>query len=193
MDESMVFAIASRCFAPVDSETWAEAVRPDVWRSFVESLDRLSDDSGILSDSTETPPTFEEKQRFAASHFTGGLPVSAPPVESLYYYPEDGIHPRQYLQESALYMDDLLSSLGFGVPSGFSSCPDHLCLELEVASHLFDQDPEKAVDFVCDRFSWLDRYKEELASIGIAASFYVGVVEGLIHVRDALCKRREDR
>lgn len=79
------------------------------------------------------PPLFDEKQGFAARHFTGGLPQSAIPVESLYtdWNTPDNVNPligKQkglYLGASARYIRTLIEQLGLEVPAEYADCPDH--------------------------------------------------------------------
>ena len=52
------------------------------------------------------PPTYSEKQAFAARHFTGGLPESVVPVESLYRTWSAGAAPAPFSQQQGLYLGD---------------------------------------------------------------------------------------
>lgn len=183
----MVF---SWIFAPVSREDWESVTEEGTWRDFVETVVSQVGDSPSAVDSLrrlEAPPTFEEKRQFAALHFTGGLPASAQPIESL-YVPREGTGVIEYCGKSALYMRDLVQSFGSDVPRAFSDCPDHLSLELEIAAHLLKHDAQNARDFISNRFAWLGSYAQRLASIEADASFYVAAVGVLGVVLDAWCE-----
>lgn len=185
--------LLSWCFAPVGREMWEEATQPATWSDLLTFLsDEISSDAhkDALA-RLAIPPTYEEKARFAARHFTGGLPESALPIESL-YVPASvcGAADQEYLREPALYLRDLMASLGLEVPSDFASCPDHLSIELEMAAFLYAENPAGARDFLAHRFAWLPAYAARLKSINADASFYVAAIEVLISVIDAW---REER
>lgn len=183
----------SWCFAPVSREEWEVATSANAWSELLEFLAGETKPSARRNAALERlaiPPSYEEKTRFASRHFTGGLPDSALPVESLYSRPEAGSFDQAYFRESALYMRDLAKSLGLEVPAAFAACPDHLSLELDMAAFLHAANPEDARDFVAHRFAWLPSYAARLKSINADASFYVAVIEMLTCVVDAWCEER---
>ncbi len=183
----MVF---SWIFAPVSREDWESATEEGMWRSFIEAVAPCVVGSPSATEALkrlETPPTFEEKRRFAALHFTGGLPSSAQPIESL-YVPCEGTGVIEYCGKSARYMRDLVRSMGSEVPQAFSDCPDHLSLELEISAHLLKHDAQSAREFISNRFAWLGSYAQRLSSIEADASFYAAAVGVLGVVLDAWCE-----
>ncbi len=112
MDDAAVFSILSKCFAPVDKAEWENLSAREVWAEFLDGARFILQNGGSLGlDKSPAdyrrgnhaplqdflsecevcalfcPPTYEEKRQFAARHFTGGLPESALPIESLYFRP----------------------------------------------------------------------------------------------------------
>lgn len=138
-----------------------------------------------------TPPSFEEAADFAARRFAGGVPGAVVPVESLYVTwtsdPERGAFAGRtglYLSDAALYMRDLLASLGLSAPESFSATPDHLSLELEVVSYLLDAGKTReACEFLIERFEWLTAYRLKLVEVGREAVFFLAIVDALLGVR----------
>lgn len=187
MRDDDLFIVASWCFSPIDQDAWESVISPDVWEDFLNSLSDLSQGqlSADIRHSLSTPPSYQEKEDFASKHFTGGLPESALPVESLYVYEKDGSRSQEYLREPALYMRDLFTSMGLSVPTAFMACPDHISLQLEVVGMLLSENPDYARDFALSRFEWLSRYREHLESINVDASFYASMIRGLECVFDA--------
>lgn len=183
----------SWCFAPVSREEWEAATDVDAWSELLGFLTGETKPSARRDAALRrlaVPPTYEEKTGFASRHFTGGLPGSALPVESLYAQSEAGPFDQVYFREPAWYMRDLAESLGLEIPASFAAYPDHLFLELDMAVFLHAANPEDARDFVAHRFTWLPRYVARLKSINADASFYVAVIEVLMCVVDAW---REER
>lgn len=187
---SETFMVLSKCFAPIAEADWDEVVTTQ-WPSFLEALE--SDLDGVASkqrllDELSTPPSYEDKHTFAARHFTGGLPASAMPIESLYTrkMPEDI---PEYYQEPALYMKDLISSMGYELPEGFETYPDHITLELELVSFLLDENPAIARDFAGSRFLWLPEFGSKLKAFGAESSFYVAAVDAVVALVDAWRER----
>ena len=108
MDDAAVFSVLSKCFGSVEKDEWKQMTRSAAWAEFMDGVRRLLQDdtrfgkqasliecmhvrvpmqeflSANEVDELFCPPLFDEKQGFAARHFTGGLPQSAIPVESLY-------------------------------------------------------------------------------------------------------------
>lgn len=207
MEPAALFSVMSKCFAPVDDADWAEISRFAVWSSFLEGArtalqgeDALSPKEGrpgscpledFLSagevEALFAPPTAEEKRAFAARRFTGGLPGSALPVESLYtsWSRDDGtVFGRQkglYMGDSARYMRDLIERMGFQVPAEYAACPDHLALELDLLSVMLRSGmQEQARQFLSERFEWLTAYRMRLLEIGEEARFWAGIVDVLM-------------
>ena len=120
------------------------------------------------------PPTYDEKRAFAARHFTGGLPDSAVPVESLYATWSNGALPSpfsrcagMYQGDSARYMKDLVERMGMDVPPQFAACPDHLALELDLAAVLLRSGARDAArQFLSERLAWLTAYRMRLLTLG---------------------------
>lgn len=215
MEDQAVYSVLSKCFAPVDAEEWNQLTRADVWSEFLDGARRLlQDDRGfgrpkspLLSvrrrcplqeflSSGEVgelfnPPTYEEKSAFAARHFTGGLPTSALPVESLYsdwtssnatQAPFGRAH-GLYLGNSARYMSSLVETLGLQVPPEFAACPDHLALELDlVAVMLRSGMCDEARAFLSERLAWLTDYRLKLLHLD-DGQFYIGLVDVLLGIR----------
>ena len=172
-------AVLSECFAPVSCEEWEAVTSAAAWSEFLaflscEAAPSARWDAALVH--LAVPPTYEEKTQFASRHFTGGLPGSALPVESLYV---SGVEParQEYFQGSAWYMRDLATALGLEIPSAFAAYPDHLSVELDMAAFLYAENPEHARDFVAHRFEWLSPYIARLNSLDTNASFYVAVIE----------------
>ena len=108
MDDAAVFSVLSKCFGSVGKDEWKQMTRSAAWAEFMDGVRRLLQDDTCFGkqasliecmhvrvpmqeflsanevDELFCPPLFDEKQGFAARHFTGGLPQSAIPVESLY-------------------------------------------------------------------------------------------------------------
>lgn len=217
VNDALVFATLSACFGPVDEGTWAETTAPAAWSEFLTAARRLLQEVRPLSaDSSPiehahvatpfseylteaevkalyAPLSFEEKRQFAARHFTGGLPASAVPVESLYvawterecalpFAERSGL----YRSDAALYMSDLLASLGLEAPSALSAYPDHLCVECAVTAHLIDAGMvDEACQFWQERSAWLTDYRARLRRIGDEAGFYLALVDLMLGVRAA--------
>lgn len=185
--------VLSGCFVPTSRKEWEIATSVEVWSEILTFLSKEINPSILRDDTFERlskPPIYEEKIRFAARHFTGGLPTSALPVESLYPRSKAGTIGQEYFQESALYMRDLATLLGLEIPAAFAAYPDHLSIELEIALVLHATNPKDACEFAAHRFSWLPRYAAHLESLNANASFYVAVVEALIGIVDAWREKR---
>ena len=215
LDDAAVFSILSKCFAPVEKAEWEKLSAREAWAEFLDGARFILQNGGSLGlDKSPAdyrrgnhaplqdflsecevcalfcPPTYEEKRQFAARHFTGGLPESALPIESLYVNtakagdllsPVDG--KGMYLGTSARYMSALAERLGFGIPSEFSDCPDHLALELDVVAVLLRSGMvDEARTFLSERFNWLTTYRRRLINLGSEANFYVCLCDLLIGI-----------
>lgn len=216
VEDAAVFSTLAACFAPVDEREWAQLTDAARWAEFLDGARRLMQESrgfgqaGAPAKRRATrcplqeflsagevnalycPPTHAEKAAFAARHFTGGLPQSALPVESLYAGAKAGAPGDpdlfdaaggRYLGPSARYMQALLQSMGIAVPAGFSAWPDHVSLELEVAAALLRAGAvADARLFLGERFGWLTAYRMRLLSLGGEARFYMGLIDVLLGI-----------
>lgn len=174
------FMVVSKCFTSLSADSWKEIVSSE-WDSFLDTLDsNLSDgeEKRRVLEVLSNPPRYEEIHSFEARHFTGGLPDSAMPVESLYIEDPKNRVP-QYLREPALYMKDLIQSLGYEVPNGYETYPDHIALELEVLALLMESDINAARDFATTRFGWTSKLKDKLKGFGDESLFYVALLDAL--------------
>lgn len=208
-----VLETISQAFAPIDQASWDELTSFASWTHFLDGCtSAVCVDAGNRSDladyleSTELealnePPTFLQKQHFAARHFTGGLPQSAMPVESL-YRDKDGEavlrnplvdEPRHYGGPSASYMEDLVRSLGCTMPQEFKAYPDHLALEADLAAFLYRSGmQQQAESFIEERFAWLTVYRMRLLSLeDEEARFYMALLDVLVGLSAALADERD--
>lgn len=216
IEDEDIFSIMSKCFAPIDEHEWQALTKGTTWSGFLDGARRAMQDEGLFGCAHGTiqrvgrrcplqdflsagevkalfaPPTFAEKERFAARHFTGGLPESAVPVESLYVrwsHDEAARTPFSrttglYQADSALYMGDLIGRLGLELPKRFSACPDHLALELDLVAVLLRSGMrDEARQYLSERFEWLTAYRMRLLSLTDDTSFYVGLVDVLLGIR----------
>lgn len=216
MEDEAVFSILSKCFAPVEKSDWKEIVESVAWSEFLDGARRLLQDDRAFGspivpltrvrkrcplqeflsagevDALFMPPSYEEKQAFAACHFTGGLVESALPVESLYTAwstnaAEKTLYPQAkglYLGDSARYMKALIESLGMQVPEAFANCPDHLALELDLIAVMVRSDMQaESRSFLVERFDWLTAYRMRLLSLGDEARFYIGLIDVVMGIR----------
>lgn len=218
MEYDEMFTVLSMCFAPVERDEWKQLADGPLWSDFLDAARRgLQDDDALDGPASPmarartrcplqeflsagevkalfAPPTYDEKRLFAARHFTGGLPESAVPVESLYTAWSNGSLPSpfskaegMYQGDSARYLRDLVERMGMQVPPEFAACPDHLALELDLVAVLLRSGMrEAAVQFVLERFSWLTAYRMRLLELADEARFYIGLVDVLVGVRERL-------
>ena len=218
MEYDEMFTVLSMCFAPVGKDEWRQLAEGPLWSDFLDAARRgLQDDGAFGAPASPmarvrvrcplqeflsagevkalfAPPTYDEKRLFAARHFTGGLPASAVPVESLYAPWSNGALPSpfskaegMYQGDSARYMRDLVERMGMEVPPEFAACADHLALELDlVAVMLRSGMREEARRFTAERFSWLTAYRMRLLELADDARFYIGLVDVLLGVRARL-------
>lgn len=217
MEDGAVFSVLSKCFAPLDEDDWKRITSYPAWSEFLDGARRLLQDERIFGSQLSPlerarkrcplqeflsagevhalflPPPFEEKQAFAARHFTGGLPSSALPVESLYTswssLPDEQTPFSQaqgfYLGDSARYQRALVESLGLQVPDAFANCPDHLALELDVIAVLLRSGLQKeARSYLTERFDWTSAYRMRLLTLDDDdARFYIGLIDVLLGIR----------
>lgn len=220
MKDAAVFSVLSKCFAPMDDAEWKRMTERSAWAAFLDGARRMLQDEGAFGANgvpqsrrhhascplqdflTEgevralyCPPTAEEKRAFAARHFTGGLPESALPIESLYRSEgaSQGVDllgaakKGRYFGQSARYMEALAASLGFEVPQEFSACPDHLALELDVVAVLLRSNlVAEAATFMLERFDWLTEYRLRLLGLPGEARFYIGLIDVILGIRAQL-------
>lgn len=221
MDDAAVFSVLSKCFACVSEDEWERLTAPHAWDDFLGSVRFILQNGGSLGgdlsqverarsnraplqdfladgevDALFCPPTYHEKQQFFARHFTGGLPESALPIESLYTPWDDagaaspfGKRDGMYLGRSARYMSALIEQLGLSVPSEYSDKPDHLALELDVVAVMLRSGmTSEARVFLGERFGWLTDYRRKLIKLGREASFFACLVDVLI----GICAEQEE-
>jgi TorA maturation chaperone TorD len=196
-DRAQVLGTVSKCFATCERDEWDELTGCAAWAAFIEGcryqFQKTSAKHAPLSefmarcevDALHNPPTYACKRAFAARHFTGGLPGSAMPVESLYRSQMNGASAENgavaYGSPSAEYMADLVASMGFETPSAFAAYPDHLALETDLAAVLYRSGLPEADSFVAERFTWLTAYRMKLIGLNDAdAWFYIGLVDVLV-------------
>lgn len=194
--------VAAQCYSPISAQDWDALCESSTWSAFVSTLAAAGtygatvaaapDGNGPQAalaaslDAIAHPLSFAEKESFARRHFTGGLPHSAMPVESLYLPLGPTAKEPSYNRESAQYMRELLASLQLEVPPQFAAYPDHLVLELETAALLGNAQQEEAMaDFLATRFTWLPAYRARLEAISTESRFYAGLADVLAHVAAA--------
>ncbi len=219
MADAAVLSVISQCFTQVDRDTWNQLTGGPIWTDFVDTVRDLTQTGRTLGDVKRpierlrrarplqdalserevealfVPPTYEEKRSFASRHFTGGLPESALPVESLYRDWRGGLRgsvvfsraKSYYLADTARYMAAMIEAAGGSVPPQFSACPDHLSLELDLAAVLLRSSAvDKARALVVERLTWLTAYRMKLLSLKDDASFYIALIDVLIAIREQL-------
>ena len=208
MDTATMLLALSVPFMDVDEDTWETYCSPAAWYEVLDALDRVIDKtrSELNPDvrrALDYLPCFANHAAFASRAFTGGLPTSALPVESLYAQADAAITPvdagANYLQQTAYYMRDLTKALGIVIPDDYRSMPDHLAIELTVGAVLLksidspDASPEDlqvcreaARDYLANRFTWLDRYERHLSAISDVPAFYPALVAAVRVVTQAL-------
>lgn len=218
MDDARLFAALAQCFGPVDQSEWERTTSDDEWQALIARLRMLlqqPDAFGAVEapllrahravplqeflssrevDALFAPPSFTEKQSFAARHFTGGLPESALPIESLYVEwtndPKRSPFARQkglYSADTALYMRDLIADLDLELPESLAAYPDHLSLELDMVSVLLEAGrTDDARQLFLERSAWLTAYRLKLVALGEEALFYLALIDVLLGVRAQL-------
>lgn len=226
VSDAMVFDVLSACFGPTSKSDWEALTKPTAWADFLTAARHLLQEQrtfGVpaaplghaqsatpLSDyltknevcHVYAPPSFEEKQAFAARHFTGGLPASAMPVESLYVVWSDQPNAAPFTQRKglyqsdvALYMRDLVSSMGLTLPTELGAYPDHLSIECAVCAYLIDAGlGQQASEFWCERTVWLTDFRARLRTVGVDAVFYLALVDVMLGIRatQASCAKQGD-
>ena len=186
MQTSYALGTIAQLFVAQDSDSYTELTNTEAWAQFLAQAEA----AGAATDAVSEPLTFEDHDLFCRRHFTGGLPASALPVESLY---ENNSHVSQsslcqtaprgtYMGSSAQYMQKLITALGFGLPTQFNATPDHLSLECDVAAFLQESGQgQNAAEFMAERFLWLPAYKERLSELHDDTKlFFMGLVDVLM-------------
>lgn len=229
-DDDILFSTAAKCFAPVAEDVWRDLTSGSNWADVLDIARRLLQDDATMGaahtpargvrffcplqdflsggevDALFAPPSWEEKQRFTALHFTGGLPDSAMPVESLYREAAGAFRPigggakqakltGSYGGESARYMRSLTARMGLAIPFGLEAYPDHLSVELDMMAVLLRSGRlHEAWTFLGERFSWLSAYRIRLIGLSsdATASFYVGLVDVLLGIWSRHSAERDD-
>ena len=141
-----------------------------------------------------TPPTYDEKRLFAARHFTGGLPESAVPAESLYTTWSNGSLPSpfskaegMYQGDSARYMRDLVERMGCGCRRNFRRARIILRSSSTLQPCCCGRGCEMPpANSILERFSWLTAYRMRLLELADDARFYIGLVDVLVGMREHL-------
>ncbi len=191
MKGSVVFSVASKCFAPAAEDEYAELTAPEAWDAFIADLcDCIAPRSlyELLSEreveALKNPPAYASYSAFCRRHFTGGLPASAVPVESIYRTRREAQEGERgsYHADSALYMGALIERLGLTLPPQYAACPDHLALELDMLAVLQRSGcDDEARSFLSERFDWLVDYRQQLLHLEDPESdFYIALVDILI-------------
>lgn len=217
IDDARLFAMLAQCFGPVSREEWDRTTGADEWQALISRLRTLlqqPDAWGAAApavrahraiplqeflserevDALFAPPAFDEKQSFAARHFTGGLPESAQPIESLYveWTSDPARSPFEhkkglYSADTALYMRDLIADLGLELPESLAAYPDHLSLELDTVSLLLEAGrADDARQLFLERSAWLTAYRLKLVTLSDEALFYLAAVDALLGIRAQL-------
>lgn len=80
-----------------------------------------------------------------------------------------GAHDCGYLQgDPAHHMRVLYELFGLMIPEEFYATPDHLCLQLEFASHLLDSEHEKRLLlFLQEHLTWVDELNSDASKLEI--------------------------
>ncbi len=187
------YSVISRCFGGASEAEWTAMTECRSWAGFLEAC-RVATGCGSLSEclaaraveALHNPPSYQEYRTFCAQHFTGGLPQSAMPVESLYRddsnlacsIPFSAHASGAYGGESARYMGDMIVSMGLTLPDAFRAYPDHLSLETDmVAVMLRSGMVQQAGQFAQERFGWLTHYRLKLLSLPNGSCFFVALVD----------------
>lgn len=218
MRDSEVFEVLARCFASIDANEWETVTAPARWDEFVDAARRLlqhaCSDPATFAPATRirrhdpiehfladeevhalyAPPNAAAMASFAARHFTGGLPASAMPVESLYVEWTSGDEHGTfghlegfYASDAALYMRHLMASFGLDQTCALSPYPDHLSVELDMAAFLLERsDAKTAWQYVEERFEWLSAYRARLIEVG-NATFHLALVDLVLGIRARQC------
>jgi TorA maturation chaperone TorD len=81
------------------------------------------------------------------------------------------------LSDHGLHMRALYDSFGIMIPVEFQSMPDHLCLELEFAALLLEQQAEEQHHlFLAEHLNWLDELADDAEDQAIPA-YYLQLIK----------------
>ena len=81
--------------------------------------------------------------------------------------------------DPAMHMIELYSCFGIALPADFSGQPDHLTLELEFLSILYEKCPDEMVRrFIMDHLDWVPELLMQWRELQVP-DFYVGVAEAI--------------
>jgi len=81
------------------------------------------------------------------------------------------------LSDHGLHMRALYDSFGIMIPVEFQSMPDHLCLELEFAALLLEQQAEEQHHlFLAEHLNWLDELADDAENQAIPA-YYLQLIK----------------
>jgi len=76
------------------------------------------------------------------------------------------------LSDHGLHMKALYESCGISIPAEYQSMPDHICLELEFAALLLEQQAEEQFRlFLSEHLSWLDELANDAEQQAIPAYY----------------------
>lgn len=192
---SEVLETLALAFAPCGSDEWEELTGRESWDAVLESCGTVASSrgetlAGLLNAGEigmlESPLGYAEKTAFEAGHFTGGLPESVVPVESLYRRPKVPGSGPCYEGPSAEYMRALVRRMGLQIPDALAAYPDHLAVEADLAALLVRSGSEDAPAFIAVRLDWLVAYRSRLVRLADAERcFYCALVDVALSVVDA--------
>jgi TorA maturation chaperone TorD len=169
------------------------AIATAAWRAFEEAIIKAATSAPLplATGCLPAPLSYAAYSSFCNTHFTGGLPTSLMPVESLYrpwtldkdnkagLYGQTGY----YGGDSADQMLELYDRFAIDYKSTDKLEPDHLCLQLEFLSILVEQADHRAVTgFIRQHLSWLPTFTRKLEGIGSDARFFAVISNLLITV-----------
>jgi TorA maturation chaperone TorD len=119
------------------------------------------------------------------------------PVESLYkpWTDDDKSYPLMHgkkgflMGDPALHMLALYRHLAFKIPEEFKAQPDHLILELELLSALYENCPHTMVlQFMKDHLDWVPDLLAKCKELNIASFYY-----SVFRILDAFVKQERSR
>lgn len=199
MEDSEVFAVLSQCFVDGGEVEWDRFVA-EQWAEFCEAVARIESfgfgaegaPPKVCEPALPAPPSGAEKDSYARRRYTGGLPSSAMPVESLYAsFAQTGSGAARYRALCADYMADVASRMGLFIPERFAAYPDHLSLELDLIAVLLRADAlDSARTVAVERLAWLPDYRADLERFD-DAGFYRALLDRLGRIRRRLADEKE--
>jgi TorA maturation chaperone TorD len=201
MDNSEILTVFALLYRRIDADEYIQLASPGYWDDFLTAV------NGRIPGTTASMPlpAYGELQGFAARHFTGGLPTSVMPVESLYRkWSGDKSCNTAFASASGLYASDsqqhlsyIYSELGLQLSD---DCPlpiDHLSLTLELLAQLLQaakadpgssgkdhgNPPDTAACrefcnvFINDHLDWLPSFITALRGQQDTHGFYIEMTE----------------